>query len=283
MQEHKPNTSEVAAQLADDYLQARKSHPLAGSEERKVRPLSQIVCAKCKEEGHKAKDCRVNPDGNDGIKIERTRRDLKDITCFTCNQKGHYSANCPSKTNLLCLERQSDFQGDSELMESPKPGVFQEGRIEGRTVSDVWLDTGCTRTMVRQDLVPANKLIEGDSIAICCAHGDIVVYPLARVEVEVNGQIHEVEAAVSDTLPMSMLMGTDMPALPRLVTNKLGDALAKKASDEKGCPKTQEDIKYTRSEEYRRKDGTSNGGFVRKKGLLYRRWFPRWRIKPGRE
>ncbi len=46
-------------------------------------------------------------------------------------------------------------QGDSELIESegsPKPGVFQEerieGRIEGRTVSDVWLDTGCTRTMV---------------------------------------------------------------------------------------------------------------------------------------
>ncbi len=63
-------------------------------------------------------------------------------------------------------------------------------------------------------------------------------------------------------------MGTDMPALPRLVTNKLVDALAEKASDEKGCPKTQE---YTRSEEYRRKDGTSNCGFVRKKG---RRWFP---------
>ncbi len=56
VQEHKPNTSEVAAQLADDYLQARKSHPLAGSEERKVRPLSQIVCAKCKKEGHKAKE-----------------------------------------------------------------------------------------------------------------------------------------------------------------------------------------------------------------------------------
>ncbi len=117
-------------------------------------------------------------------------------------------------------------RGDSELIErevSSKPGVFQEGRIEGQPVSDVCLDTGCTRTMVRQDLVPANKLIEGDSIAICCAHGDTVVYPLARVEVEVNGQTHEVEAAVSSTLPMSMLMGTDMPALPRLVTNKLVD------------------------------------------------------------
>ncbi len=105
-QEHKPNTSEVAAQLADDYLQARKSHPLTGSEERNVRPLSQIVCAKCKKE---AKNCRTE-----------TKRD---ITCFTCN---HYSANCP------CVERRSDFQGDSELIErevSPKPGVFQEGSV----------------------------------------------------------------------------------------------------------------------------------------------------------
>ncbi len=92
---------------------------LVGSEERKVRPLSQIVCAKCKKEGHKAKDCRVNTDGNDGIKTEQTRRDLKDITCFTC------------ETNLLCVERRSDFQGDSELIGRHKPRVFQEGRIEG--------------------------------------------------------------------------------------------------------------------------------------------------------
>ncbi len=78
---------------------------------------------------------------------------------------------------------------------------------------------------------------------------------------EVN--VHEVEAAVSSTLPMSMLMGTDMPALPRLVTNMLVDrsqvetALAvttraqKKTQDElessdrrneKVCPKDLEEV-----------------------------------------
>ncbi len=41
--------------------------------------------------------------------------------------------------------------------------------------------------MVREDLVPAEKLMEG---AICCARGDTVVYPLARIQVEVNGTIH---------------------------------------------------------------------------------------------
>ena len=58
------------------------------------------------------------------------------------------------------------------------------------------------------------KLLKGDS---CCAHGDTVVYPLARVEVEVDGQTHEVESAVSKTLSMSMLMGTDVPVLSALV------------------------------------------------------------------
>ena len=93
--------------------------------------------------------------------------------------------------------------------------------------------------MVRQ---PTNKLIEGDSIAICCAHGDTVVYPLARVEVEVNGQTHEVEAAVSSTLPMSMLMGTDMPALPRLVTNKLVDRAQALAATTRAQKKTQDEL-----------------------------------------
>ncbi len=125
VQEHNPNTSEAAAQLADDYLRARNSNPLAAPEEKKLKPIVPIVCAKCNNKGHKAKDCRMNTDGNDiktERKTERTRRDLKDITCFTCN---HYSANCPSKTNLLCVE---SFQGNSELIERE---VSQEGRIEG--------------------------------------------------------------------------------------------------------------------------------------------------------
>ena len=50
------------------------------------------------------------------------------------------------------MERKSDFCGESELVQhvvKPKPGVFQAGKIEGQEVSDVCLDTGCTRMMVR--------------------------------------------------------------------------------------------------------------------------------------
>ncbi|XP_064398193.1 uncharacterized protein LOC135344837 [Halichondria panicea] len=225
VQEHKPKTSEAAAQLADNYLQARQDSVVS---EGSSTP-NPIVCAKCNKRGHKARNCRVGVDDKTSSPPPRTeipKRDLKDITCFTCNQKGHYASNCPSKTNLMCVERRSNFQGESELTQhtmEPKPGIFQAGTIEGHAVTDVCLDTGCTRTMVREDLVPVEKLIEGDSIAICCAHGDTVVYPLARIQVEVNGTTHKVEAAVSKTLPLSMLMGTDVPVLPALVAKKLGD------------------------------------------------------------
>ena len=41
-------------------------------------------------------------------------------------------------------------------------------------MSDIMLDTG---TLVKRDLVPGQKLIP-----IRCAHGDIITYPIAKVE-----------------------------------------------------------------------------------------------------
>ena len=228
VQEHNPKSSEEAAQLANDYIQARWMAPSTVPEGKKEKSPSQMVCHKCKQKGHKARNCPEAGVSAASLtpKTEKLKRDLKDVICYTCQQKGHYSANCPSKPNLLCVERRSTHHGKLELvkhMVSPRQGIFHAGRIEGQTVSDVCLDTGSSRTIVRQDLAPAGKLLEGDAIAFCCAHGDTVVYPLARVEVKVDGRTHEVEAAVLKTFPMSMLMGTDVPALSALVTTKLGE------------------------------------------------------------
>ena len=68
-----------------------------------------------------------------------------------------------AKETLLNLERRSSHHGESELVEhmmSPRQDVFHAERRQ---------DTDCG-TMVRPDLVPAGKLLEGDSIAICCSH-----------------------------------------------------------------------------------------------------------------
>ena len=101
-----------------------------------------------------------------------------------------------------------------------------EGMVEGQLVSDIVLDTGCSRTLVHSDLVSDEKLRQGDAVTVQCAHGDTVVYLLANVELEVHGQAVSVEAAVSETLPQSVLLGTDVPELLNLLrANDGGQAL----------------------------------------------------------
>ena len=48
---------------------------------------------------------------------------------------------------------------------------------------------------------------------IQCAHGDAIAYPLATIELEIQGKPVLVDAAVSDTRPQSSLVGTDVPGL----------------------------------------------------------------------
>ena len=83
-------------------------------------------------------------------------------------------------------------------------------------VDDILLDTGSARTLVKRDLVPDLKVGDGE-IAIRCAHGDIATYPLASVEIAVGGKEFVVEAAVSETLPVSVLLGGDVPELVKMV------------------------------------------------------------------
>ena len=42
--------------------------------------------------------------------------------------------------------------------------VYQKGWVEGQSVEKVLLDTGCSRTMVKRDLVPQHKILEGDAV-----------------------------------------------------------------------------------------------------------------------
>ena len=41
-----------------------------------------------------------------------------------------------------------------------KPAVAKTGSVEGTAVSNILLDTGCSRTLVRKDLVPKEKRLE---------------------------------------------------------------------------------------------------------------------------
>ena len=43
------------------------------------------------------------------------------------------------------------------------------------------------RTLVRRELVPKDKELSGKSVVVRCAHGDSVRYPLADLDIEVEG------------------------------------------------------------------------------------------------
>ena len=105
--------------------------------------------------------------------------------------------------------------------------LTREGSVEGKPVDKILLDTGCSRTLVHQKLVPRSKLLEGEAVAICCAHGDTVLYPVALLQVVVGTRTMKVRAAVSETLPVDVLLGTDVPELPDLLrTDCCADAMA---------------------------------------------------------
>ena len=91
------------------------------------------------------------------------------------------------------------------------------GYVQGVEVTDILLDTGCTQTMVRRDLVPQDQLIEGEAATIRCVHGDNMLYPLADVTINIEGLNLTVRATVSETLSMSVLLGTDVPQLSQLL------------------------------------------------------------------
>ena len=134
-------------------------------------------------------------------KKEKTERSV--VKCYNCGKRGHIAMNCPDHA-LLCDE-------------GIGCAATRKGKVEGKEAKDILLDTGCSRTMVQRGLVPEGKILEGEAVTVRCAHGDMVLYPLAEVELELDGAKMKVKAAVSDTLPVSVLLGTDVPELGRLL------------------------------------------------------------------
>ena len=91
-------------------------------------------------------------------------------------------------------------------------GAVRQGMVEGVPV-EVLLDTGSARTLVRKELVPEGKVLKEETVAVRCAHGESVRYPLAELEIAVGGKTMTIRAGVSDRLPVQLLLGRDVPEL----------------------------------------------------------------------
>ena len=136
----------------------------------------------------------------------------KPLTCYNCGGKGHTSRQCPSEAFFGTIRRSDCFCGGKKPV---RPQFCCEGFVEGHSVNDIVLDTGFSRTLVRSDLVREKSSSLKKTVGVQCAHGDVVKYPVATVEISVQGKV-----AVVDNLPHSVLLGTDAPVLVELIEGK---------------------------------------------------------------
>ena len=240
VKERQPATSKEAGRLAEDYLQARKATGRLESngrmDKRPGPPGGPAVgprqCLGCGQLGHWIRECPKKamplaggPPREHSLRKERQPREA--LRCFNCGKRGHLAMKCPDRA-LFCDSSRSCLGRGVSRQEQ---GTSRRGLVEGRYVTDILLDTGCSRTLVHRDLVAPGSMLEGEAVTIRCAHGDVVLYALAEVGVEVDGKVIKVDAAVSDTLPVSVLLGTDVPELSELLKGmtmepvQSGDAL----------------------------------------------------------
>ena len=96
---------------------------------------------------------------------------------------------------------------------SCRKGVPKElvckGKVE-RVPVEMVVDTGCSYTLVHSSLVPDGKFTQDQWVGVQCAHGDITEYPVAKVDIEIDGVSKGVEVGVSPRLPRKVLIGRDL-------------------------------------------------------------------------
>ena len=72
--------------------------------------------------------------------------------------------------------------------------------------------------------------MEEESTVIQCVHRDAIAYPLATIELEILGKPVVIDAAVSDILPQSALVGTYVQGLLEILQGSSTEEPLVKAS-----------------------------------------------------
>ena len=151
-----------------------------------------------------------------------TGYDSTRITCFRCGEQGHIQRTCPKAGANFC--------GTPHSYTSPRQTLratrffFRKGLVDGEDVEDICIDTGCSQTLVHSSLISKDAVLPDETVDIQCAHGDITTYPLADVELVIDGVAQEIRVGVAQSLPHSVLLGTDVPHLIDLLATPTPDA-----------------------------------------------------------
>lgn len=196
VRQKKPKTVEEAGTQADDYVLARQ-----GVKRQKK------TCHGCGVPGHilrdfpkngkKVEDKDQKEQAKDG---ESGSRKLDQPKCFKCGTIRHVVARCTKNSGYYVRTQLP------KIVESQKkPGeIVCWGKIQGIPV-EMLVDTGCSYTLVQRGFVPDECVIEGETVALQCAHGDVTSYQVVEVDMVIEGVKKTVRVGVSDSLLSSVL------------------------------------------------------------------------------
>ena len=150
-----------------------------------------------------------------------TGYDSTRITCFRCGEQGHIQRTCPKAGANFCGTPHS-YTSPRQTLRATR--FFRKGLVDGEHVENICIDTGCSQTLVHSSLISKDAVLPGKTVDIQCAHGDITTYPLADVELVIDDVAQEIRVGVAQSLPHSVLLGTDVPHLIDLLATPTPDA-----------------------------------------------------------
>ena len=222
VREQKPKTCAEAGQWADEFQLARNDASRPPTDPQRQGPRR---CHTCQQIGHFSHNCPKTPRNygaatqphHDSLPLRRPPQPHqppsrpqppttnRQVRCYSCGQAGHIALHCRNNA-MFCDDSENAFL--AEVGER----VVRQGLVEGVPV-EILLDTGSARTLVRKELVPEGKVLGGTMVGVRCAHGEVVHYPIATLEVAVGGKKIAIRAGVSDRLPVQLLLGRDVPEL----------------------------------------------------------------------
>lgn len=149
------------------------------------------------------------------------------LVCYHCQQQGHKASVCPlkrSKLSGLCYvprqgEQSDCWDGDGECRSVPV-------RVNGRCLTAL-LDSGSSMSFIKKSCVPC-VIDYSQQTDVLCVHGDYKPEPQVELTVEVDGQKYLMTVGVVEKLPVTMLLGRDLPVLYDLLSGAKGPYKAHK-------------------------------------------------------
>ncbi|KAJ1197227.1 hypothetical protein NDU88_001089 [Pleurodeles waltl] len=117
-----------------------------------------------------------------GTSWSTERNPMQQPQCFNCGEWGHIARGCPKKHEGVEPMEIGVTRGRVLCVGKGDRSFKQPLRINGQLVMAL-IDSGCSQSVIRRDLVKPVSSTTEHWVTICCIHGDRAQYPLELVDV----------------------------------------------------------------------------------------------------